>query len=105
MLARSFDRLEDLAVEAHGMTTRAERNPMQIDGGCARYIHCRLEAWRLPGSSASEVGRTANADGPQPAASSSLDLRRLLVTSGWPSALTRASGGADARALVVAHLL
>jgi hypothetical protein len=39
MLARGFDRLEDAAVEANEMTTRAERNPIQINGTCVRSVH------------------------------------------------------------------
>jgi len=31
MLARGFDRLEDQAVEAHAVTARAERDPVEID--------------------------------------------------------------------------
>jgi hypothetical protein len=36
MPARGFDRLEDAAVEADGVTTRAERNPIELHGCCGR---------------------------------------------------------------------
>ena len=34
MLARGLNSLEDPAVDADGMPTCAERNPIQINGGC-----------------------------------------------------------------------
>jgi hypothetical protein len=37
-LARGFDGLEDPAVEADGVTTRAERDPIQIDRGWKRCL-------------------------------------------------------------------
>ena len=41
-LTRDFDGLEDPAVEADGVTARAERNPIQVDSRCAR-LHATLK--------------------------------------------------------------
>ena len=43
MLAGGFDRLEDATVEAHGVTARAKRNPIQIHGCCGRSPHGGIE--------------------------------------------------------------
>jgi hypothetical protein len=59
MLARSFDGPEDPAVEADEVTGRAKRNPMKIQGVCARWLHCCLEASQTERWSASGLARTA----------------------------------------------
>ena len=42
MLTGGFDGLEDAAVEADAVTTRAERDPIQVHGCRVRGLHCRL---------------------------------------------------------------
>jgi hypothetical protein len=43
MLARGPDGLKNPAVEANGVATRAEWNPIQIHWCCARCVHCADE--------------------------------------------------------------
>jgi len=65
MLASGFDGLEDPAIEADGVTSRAERNPIEIDGCCARCLHCRLEGSQAGCGSASELARKPDVGCPQ----------------------------------------
>src|SRR4029450_6347512 len=65
MLTRGFDGLEDAAVEADGVTTRAKRNPIQIQGCCGRWLHCYLEVSSAACPPASGVARAGPADCPQ----------------------------------------
>jgi hypothetical protein len=46
MLTRGFDDLKDAAVEADGVATRAERDPVKIHGCCVRCLHCDLNTRR-----------------------------------------------------------
>ncbi len=58
MLARRGDGLEDSAVEADGVATRAERNPIQIYGCCMRSPHAVPS--RAPAPRASRVTRAGS---------------------------------------------
>jgi hypothetical protein len=66
-LERGCDRLEDASVEAdRGVSTRAERNPVQIDGCRARSLHGCLEESPRAGPPPSALARTPNVGCPQP---------------------------------------
>ena len=59
-----LERFEDTAVEAHAVTTRAQRDPIELHGCCPRLLH-RLEHSRAEGRSTSEPAPIASAGSPQ----------------------------------------
>jgi hypothetical protein len=75
MLPRGVNGLEDAAVEADGVTTSAERNPIQIHGCRAQRLHRCREASPAERRSASGLAHTASADCPQTGRQSRLHRR------------------------------
>jgi len=63
VLERGVHGLEDTAVEAHAVTTRAQRDPIELHGCCPRLLH-RLEHSRAEGRSTSEPAPIASAGSP-----------------------------------------
>ncbi len=64
MLARGLDGFEDPTVEPDAVTTRAQGNPIEIGGRCARCVHGHLQDSPAERRSSSALSRRARADRP-----------------------------------------